>query len=315
MLLSGLKEYPIELSAIVSMADDGGSTGSLRDELGVLPPGDVRQCLVALSPEADKLRELMNYRFTDGSLGGHSFGNLLLSALEKIEGSFLAGVKEAAKILRTRGTVIPVTETDTSLCVRLADGTVLEGEHEINTNEQVQKTGIAEVYLEPAAIVTKEAIQAIEEADMVIIGPGNHYCSIVPNLLVQGIPEALQRTKAKIVYNVNLVNKSGHTDGFTAERYAAEINRFIGADRLDYIVVNTAAPDEHLVELYQEEGETVVAVNMHNHAGRYQIREADILQQATVEHQKGSEALGVQRTYIRHNTKKLATVLMEILNQ
>jgi uncharacterized cofD-like protein len=314
MLLSGLKEYPIELSAIVSMADDGGSTGVLRDELGVLPPGDVRQCLVALSDESEKLRELMNYRFTEGSLEGHSFGNLLLSALEKIEGSFLAGAKEASKILRIRGTVIPVTETNTSLCVRLADGTVLAGEHEIDTNEEMQKIGIADVYLDPQAIATNEALEKIKEADLIVIGPGDHYSSIVPNLLVQGIPEALRATSAQIVYNVNLVNKAGHTDNFTAERYAAEINHFIGEDRLDYITLNIATPDEHLVELYQEEGETVVVSDKDNHEGRYQVIEANILKQGAGEVQKGADSLGVPRTYIRHDTEKLAEVLMDILN-
>ncbi|MEK7181757.1 MAG: gluconeogenesis factor YvcK family protein, partial [Patescibacteria group bacterium] len=124
MLLSGLRKYPIELSAIVSMADDGGSTGVLRDELGVLPPGDVRQCLVALSESSDILRDLMNYRFANGGLSGHSFGNLFLSALEKITGSFSEGVLEASKILNVKGEVIPVTATDTSLKVKLADGTV-----------------------------------------------------------------------------------------------------------------------------------------------------------------------------------------------
>ena len=315
MLLSGLKEHPVEISAIVSMADDGGSTGQLRDQLGVLPPGDVRQCLVALCDESEKLRNLMNYRFDDGDLQGHSFGNLFLSALEKTEGSFLKGVEEASKILKIRGQVIPVTGADTDLMVTLSDGTELSGEHEINTNEQVVSKGIQKVYLAPAAEANPVAVQKILEADLIVIGPGNHYCSIVPNLLVKGIPEALQQTKAKVVYNVNLVNKAGHTTGFTAERYAAEINRFIGANRIDYIILNTAVPEEHLVELYQQEGETVVVSDKHNHAGRYQVVEVDILQQTKVVHQKSAEALGVRRTYIRHDTQKLAQVLIDILNR
>lgn len=313
MLLSGLKKYPIEIAAIVSMADDGGSTGQLRDELGVLPPGDVRQCLVALADESEKLRELMNYRFNEGSLEGHSFGNLFLSALEKTEGSFLKGVEEASKILKIRGEVVPVTGTDTDLMVTLSDGTELVGEHEINTNEQVLQKGIQKVYLSPMATANEAAVQKILEADMIVIGPGNHYCSIVPNLLVQGIPEALQETQAKIVYNTNLVNKKGHTVGYTAERYAAEINRFIGADRLDYITFNCEEPDASLVEHYKEEGEIVTSREKETHAGRYRIIEADVLQQSKIEKQTG-DTLGAVRSYIRHDHDKLAAVLMSILN-
>lgn len=313
MLLSGLKKYPLEITAIVSMADDGGSTGQLRDELGVLPPGDVRQCLVALADESEKLRELMNYRFSEGSLGGHSFGNIFLSALEKTEGSFLKGVEEASKILKIRGSVVPVTGTDTDLMVTLSDGTELTGEHEINTNEQVIQKGIKKVYLSPEATANEVAVQKILEADMVVIGPGNHYCSIVPNLLVKGIPEALQDTKAKVVYNSNLVNKKGHTTGYTAERYAAEINRFIGADRLDYVIFNTAKPDPSLVESYEEEGEALTLLEKEDHAGRYQVVEADILQQRRAGKQAG-DTFGAVRSYIRHDHDKLAKVLWDIVN-
>jgi uncharacterized cofD-like protein len=313
MLLSGLKKYPLDITAIVSMADDGGSTGQLRDELGVLPPGDVRQCLVALADESEKLRELMNYRFDEGSLEGHSFGNLFLSALEKTEGSFLKGVEEASKILKIRGSVVPVTGTDTDLMVTLSDGTELIGEHEMNTNEAVVQKGIKKVYLSPEALANPVAVQKILEADVVVIGPGNHYCSIVPNLLVKGIPEALQKTTAKIVYNANLVNKKGHTTGYTADRYAAEINRFIGADRLDYVVFNREEPDPSLVEYYKQEGDVVILAEKENHAGRYRIIEADIFQQNKIEKTNG-DTLPVVRGYIRHDHDKLAAVLVEIIN-
>src|SRR6185369_8514565 len=149
MLLSGLKQYPIELSAIVSMADDGGSTGVLRDELGVLPPGDVRQCLVALSNTPEILRELINYRFATGGLEGHSFGNLLLSALEKITGDFGKAVEEAAQILNVRGEVIPVTLSNTRLYMELRNGRILVGEHEINVNTKLERVGVKKVFLKP----------------------------------------------------------------------------------------------------------------------------------------------------------------------
>jgi uncharacterized cofD-like protein len=255
----------------------------------------------------------MNYRFSEGSLEGHSFGNLFLSALEKIEGSFLEGVKEASKILRIRGTVIPVTETNTSLRVRLADNTILGGEHEIDINEKMQKIGIADVYLEPQATATNEAIEKIMEADLIVIGPGDHYTSIMPNLLVQGISEALCKSSATVVYNVNLVNKKGHTDGFTVQRYVEELNTFFGTDRIDFVVVNKEMPDPSLVELYKQEGE-VVHFDRAYAPGTYQVIEADILGQSITPGQKG-DTLSAQRSYIRHDTKKLSAVLMDILNR
>ncbi|MEI9966205.1 MAG: gluconeogenesis factor YvcK family protein [Candidatus Moraniibacteriota bacterium] len=172
-----------ELSAIVSMADDGGSTGILRDELGVLPPGDVRQCLVALSDSSETLRDLMTYRFEHGGLSGHSFGNLLLSALEKITGDFLSAVHEAATLLNVRGEVLPVTSSDTELCVTLKNGTKLRGEHAINTDKRLGRTGIRRTFLEPKPVANPNALQKIREADLIVIGPGNHYCSILPQSL------------------------------------------------------------------------------------------------------------------------------------
>ncbi len=253
MLLSGLREYPVEITAIVSMADDGGSTGVLRDELGVLPPGDVRQCLVALSHSSDMLRDLMNYRFQEGGLSGHSFGNLFLSALEKITGSFAEGVEEAAQILNVKGEVVPVTGTDTSLKVKLADGTILEGEHEINTSKQLVKVGIKKAFLHPKAKANPRAIEKILEADLIVIGPGNHYCSIIPNLLVEGVSEAIQRSRAKVVYNCNLVNKRGHTDGYSANDYVEEINSYLGGDRVDFVIFNKKKPAEELLVRYRKE--------------------------------------------------------------
>jgi uncharacterized cofD-like protein len=311
MLLSGLKKYPIELSAIVSMADDGGSTGVLRDELGVLPPGDVRQCLVALSDAGDVMRELMNYRFEEGSLGGHSFGNLLLSALEKIEGGFLAGVQEAAKILNVRGEVVPVTGDDTGLCVELEDGEIIKGEHAINTHECVREKGIKRAYLEPTAKANTVAVQKILEADMVIIGPGNHYCSIVPNLLVQGISEALQNTKALVVYNANLVNKREHSSNFTLETYVEEIESYIGAKRIDYVVFNNEAPPQELVEKYKEEG-GLLERSAEEKERRYKIIQTNVLSKEVAQKQPG-DSLAVRRNFIRHDTEKLAKILMMLL--
>lgn len=312
-LLSGLKKYPIELSAIVSMADDGGSTGILRDELGVLPPGDVRQCLVALSDSSETLRALMNYRFEEGGLTGHSFGNLFLSALEKITGNFSAGVEEAAKILNVKGEVIPVTKTDTNLSVELKNGVVLAGEHEINTNVEVGRIGIKKAFLSPRAKANPRAIKKILEADLIIIGPGNHYCSILPSFLVTGIPAAIRASKAKVVYNCNLVNKRGHTDGFTLDAYVAELHRFLGQDRVDFVTFNTRQPAQALLKRYREASDELVSfVQEENPKRGYRVLKADFLSRQNIPRNKADKIAHI-RSFIRHDSEKLAQALMMIL--
>ncbi len=310
MLLSGLKKYPLELSAIVSMADDGGSTGILRDELGVLPPGDVRQCLVALSDTPDMLRELMNYRFAEGGLEGHSFGNIFLSALEKITGDFGLGVEEAAKILNVRGEVIPVTLSNTRLFMGLANGELLSGEHEINTSSKFEQVGVTRVFLKPRPKVNLLAIKKILEADLIVIGPGSHYCAIIPNLLVPGIAEALQQTKAKVVYNCNLVSKHGQTDLFSLEDYVREINGYIGRDRINFVTYNTKKPTPQLLKKYQGEGLLVPFLN--NADRTFRVIQADLLSEKRLVRQKGDK-IASTRAFIRHDSEKLAQVLVMLL--
>jgi uncharacterized cofD-like protein len=312
MLLSGLREYPVEITAIVSMADDGGSTGVLRDELGVLPPGDVRQCLVALSHSSDMLRELMNYRFTEGGLSGHSFGNLFLSALEKITGDFSEGVYEAAEILNVQGEVVPVTGADTNLQVELVDGSVLSGEHEINTSKLLGSVGIKKAFLKPKAKANPRAIEKILEADLIVIGPGNHYCSIIPNLLVEGISDAIRRSKAKVVYNCNLVNKRGHTDGYRVDDYVSEINKYLGAERVDFVTFNKKRPAEELLVRYRKEDSELVTLESSIEAYKYRVVASDFLNRKKVVRQKG-DSIGATRSLIRHDSHKLARTLVMLL--
>ncbi len=309
-LLSGLKKYPLELSAIVSMADDGGSTGILRDELGVLPPGDVRQCLVALSDTPDMLRELMNYRFAEGGLEGHSFGNLFLSALEKITGDFGRGVEEAAKILNVRGQVIPVTLSNTRLYMELKNGDLLSGEHEINISQKLEEVGVKKVSLRPRPKCNPLAVKKILEADLIIIGPGNHYCAIIPNLLVPGMAEALRKTKAKIVYNCNLISKHGQTDLFTLEDYVREINSYIGRDRIDYVTYNIKKPSAELLKKYQADGLLVPFLN--NSKRKYRVIRADVLSERKTFRRK-EDKIAHTRAFIRHDPEKLAKVLVMLL--
>ena len=313
VLLSGLKKYPIKLSAIVSMADDGGSTGVLRDELGVLPPGDVRQCLVALSDSSDILRRLMNYRFNEGGLNGHSFGNIFLGALEKINGSFFKGVEDAGKILNTKGKVIPVTDKDTNLKIILKNGTLLKGEDEINHNFFIEKIGIKKNYLEPKAKANPQAIKKILEADLIIIGPGNHYCSIIPNFLVDGISEAICRSKAKVVYNCNLVNKKGHTEKFDLDDYVSDINKYIGKERINFATFNIKNPGKKLIKKYANQRNPLVKFDCKKNLNRnFRVAQADILSGKNIFFDKADKISNV-RSFIRHDSEKLAKILMMIM--
>lgn len=315
MLLSGLKQYPVELSAIVSMTDDGGSTGVLRDELGVLPPGDVRQCLVALSDSPEILRKLINYRFEEGGLVGHSFGNLFLSALEKVTGNFSEAVAEASRLLNVKGEVIPVTVSDTNLFLELKNGKLLQGENEINQNMKIEQIGVNRIFLDPKPQVNPLAIQRLREADLIVIGPGNHYCSVIPNLLVPGIPEAIRDSKAKVVYNGNLVSKRWHTDDFLLEDYVEAVDHMLGAPRIEYATYNMASPAKDLLEKYADEAVlTLRRDNGRMIGGNCVVVEGDFLDVHPVEYSR-ADTIAATRTFIRHDAQKLAQALVSLLDE
>jgi uncharacterized cofD-like protein len=314
-LLSGLKRFPVDISAIVSMADDGGSTGVLRDELGVLPPGDVRQCLVALSESSERLRELMNYRFDEGGLSGHSFGNLFLSALEKVNGSFAKGVEEAMDILNVKGEVIPVTEQDVSLSLRLSDGEVLEGENEINQSRELQSRGIGAFGFPGRVRAYAKAIARVRQADMVVIGPGNLYCSLLPNLIIRDFAEAIRTSGAEVVYVANLTNKAGHTLGWNIDGYVREIERYIGRGRTDAVVWNAARIDPSLVRKYERsegKGAIVGSGSEDASARAYRLVRADVVSRVLPRADK-SDRLSRTRAFIRHDPERLARAIMFLL--
>jgi uncharacterized cofD-like protein len=306
-VLKGLKHQGFDLSAIVSMADDGGSTGILRDELGVLPPGDVRQCLVALSNSSRLMRSLMNYRFDNGCLQGHSFGNLLLSALEKVTGSFEKAVEETGKILAINGKVLPVTTNQVRLHMLMEDGSLLRGESQILLSQK-SLVGFKSLYLEPFPEANPCAIDEIMNADLVVFGPGGLYTSLIPLLLVDGIGKALRETKAKKVFIVNLMSKKLQTPGFKVTNYLNEIKRFIGKDVFDYILINSNHPDEELLRLYSEESEYIE----NDLQGDPRIIYADVLDGDVPEYHD-SDVLAKTRALIRHDSKKLAKALVQLM--
>ncbi len=308
-LLSGLKNYQYDITAIVTMADDGGSTGKLRDELGVLPPGDVRQCLVALSDSSEKLRELMNYRFDNGDLKGHNFGNLFLSALEKINGSFSGGIVEAIDILNVKGSVVPVSEDDMRLTIKLNDGHIIVGEKELDDNKQVREIGIHEIRLSKSVRANRRAVKAINEADFIIIGPGDYYGSIVPNLLVSGIRLSIKKAKAKVIFVAPLTNKKGQTSGFAVSDYVSNIEKLIGKNRTDFVVYNSKKPHKNMLRRYEkQEGKNSLVLYNYDNNRKYKIVEGDLLRKEKVVSTIG-DALAHTRAFIRHDSNKLARAI------
>lgn len=304
VVLKGLKKYDVSLAAIVSMADNGGSTGILRDELGVLPPGDVRQCLVALSNSSRMMRSLMNYRFENGNLQGHSFGNIFLSALEKVTGSFEKAVEEASKILFIKGNVIPVTMNQVHLKMILKSKKILEGEGEIYLSKEIEH-GYSSIYLEPYPKVNPNVISAIRDADYLVLGPGGLYTSLIPNLLVEKVANSIIQAKAKKIFIVNLMNRKGQTTHFKVSNYLEEMVRFIGKDIFDHILVNKASPPKELIDVYAEEGDLV-----QNDLDDNRVILADFLSPPTSYSKKDL----IKRSLIRHDSKQLAKEIMKIVN-
>jgi uncharacterized cofD-like protein len=299
-VLSGLKKYPVELSAIVSMADSGGSTKILREEFGILPPGDVRRALVALSQSEKLLSDLFSYRFNEGRLAGHNFGNLLITALERIKGSFEKAVEGAGRILNIKGEVIPVTLQSANLQAVLEDGQVIKGEANIDIPKHDPKLKIKKVYLKPQAKVNKKAKKNILEADLIVIGPGDLYTSIIPNLLVKGIPEAIRKSRAKKVYVCNLMTKLGETNNFTGLDFVKEIERYLGGRFLDYVIFNNKKPSADRVAKYEKEGAAFVKCSKEDFKGRkFKIIKGNFLR---------------KKGFIRHDPNKLAKALLRITN-
>ncbi len=306
--LSGLKHYSVDLTAIVSMSDNGGSTGILRDELGVLPPGDIRQCLVALAEGDATLRALFNYRFAEGSLSGHNFGNLLLSVLERICGDPLSAVREAHRILKVRGNVIPVSAQASDLHAELEDGTIVSGEDAIDTTEET-RAPIKHCFLKPRVTANPDALHALRTADLVVIGPGDLYTSLVPVLLVDGITEALAESAAPILYVMNLVTKRGQTDGYTASRFCQVMNDHLQPARLERVFVNNGVLPEGIKERYEAMGEFAVQDDLRPDAPFRIHRQSFILDQEV--HSVPGDR--VKRSLLRHDSEKLARAILQLI--
>jgi uncharacterized cofD-like protein len=309
-LLDKLKDVASDITALVTMADDGGSTGQLRDELGVLPPGDVRQCLVALS-NAPQLRDLFNYRFDEGSLKGHAMGNLFLTALEKMTGDFAVGVELASDVLNITGRVEPMTLTNVRLVMIDQDGRRLDGESQVREGNFDGKQ--ASFSLEPLAVANPRALEAIERADIVVVAPGNLYGSLAPALVVPGVGDALRTTKAHCVYVCNLVTKPGQTDGYTVADFASEIERFAGGAFLDTVLYNTERPSDMLIEKYAAEGECMVAYTSDDWSDvRYTPVGKNLLSGTIWKNSNVYDPIASTRTLIRHDSAAVAREIVQL---
>ncbi|MDB5168830.1 MAG: hypothetical protein JWO41_186 [Candidatus Saccharibacteria bacterium] len=307
-LLQELKLLTPNLTAVVNMCDDGGSTGMLRDELGVLPPGDVRQCLVALS-ETPKMRDVFNYRFSEGSFKNQSLGNIILAGLEKQHGNFAEAVEVASELLNIHGRVVPVSLENYKLVMHDGDQT-LSGQSVIDKHAITSDN--PRVELDPPAQISDKASQAFIEAEMIVIAPGNLYSSLVPTLAVGGVAEAIKASKATKVMVTNLVNKPGQTDGWSAADYAITVERYVGKGQLDYILYNNAPPDALLLAKYAADGEFPLEANEAALSVlRAQAIGASLVAQEIFAPDPNDTIL--RRTLIRHNAVLVRELLQSLL--
>ena len=310
--LKGLKQYPCHLSAIVTMSDSGGSNRRIRDEFGLLPTSDIRQCLVALSDEnggAGLLRKLFMYRFEKGrGLRGMTFGNLFMAALSDILGSQEEAIRQTGRVLRIQGTVIPVSFTDTNLYAEYENGHVANEEHLIDEPVHDGTLKITKVWLKPKAAANPAAIAAIKLADLIVLGPGDLYTSLLPNVLVDGIAGALQKSKAKKVYCVNLMTKYGQTYNFSASDHVAVVETYTGTP-LYYVIVNNAPIPARALTVYAKAHEQPVKNDLVSKKSR--IISTDVISHRFTSKSKSDTLI---RSLIRHDSNKLARVLMEIVS-
>lgn len=307
-MLEGLKRYSNDLTAIVGMVDDGGSQGVLRNELGTRPPADAWKCMTALS-DSPKLSALFRYRFEEGTFKGHSVGNLFLAGLEKMTGDFAEALQTASEVLRVNGRVLPATHDNIRLLMRWKEhDQELQGEVVVDDAVFEHDPREATLHVTPDATPNPEAIEAIMDADVVVIAPGDIYTSLGPLLVINGFGDALAGTKAKVLYVCNLVTKHGHTDGFSVLDHVAEIERFAGKRVVDAVAYNTGRPLESQVEAYDAEEAYIVAYDeaQLKHAG-YETVPGDFLGQPS--EKNTADVLPVTRGFIRHDPQKVGEAI------
>lgn len=301
-LLVGLKCFTRNITAIVTVTDEGGSSGRLREEWGLLPPGDIRNCVVALAENDNEFRKILNFRFDKGELEGHSLGNLILLAVTELSGDFRLGVDKINKLLAIRGRVLPVTTEPVSLAGKTYSGELIRGELEIS------KVGhdLEEIWLEPRdAAPEKEVIRVIDEADLVVLGPGSLFTSVIPNLLIEQVSYALCKSKVPVVYVSNLMTQPGETEGFNIEEHVDWISKIMGRNP-DFVIVNEGKIPEDLLSNYNEQGAMPLYLDQ---------------EQANAMDGKGISVIGAElfkisdENVLRHNGIAVSEILMKICRE
>ncbi|WP_181349645.1 YvcK family protein [Thalassobacillus sp. CUG 92003] len=298
VLLRGLKYLPIDLSAIVTVADDGGSSGKLRDEMEIPAPGDIRNVIAALSEAEPMLLDLFQHRFKEGNgLSGHSMGNLLLAALASMRGDFHHGIKEISRVLNVKGEILPIANHSMNLHAVMEDGSIVTGESNIpKANKRIKR-----VYLSPNPVQPlPEAIQAINQADLVVVAPGSLYTSILPNIIIPEIGEALRHTRAKVTYVCNVMTQAGETAGYTAGDHVQALHEHIGKGTIHSVIVHNLPIDQTMRRIYAEENSEPVLYDIE----RVQKMGIEIIE---------GDIIDPTKTMLRHDTDKIAKLLYSLI--
>ncbi len=300
-MLRGLKAYSSNITAIVTVADDGGGSGVLRQDLGMLPPGDIRNCILALADTEPIMEKLLQYRFEDGVLKGQSFGNLFLAAMDGISANFEEAVRKMSDVLAVTGHVLPVTLEDVKLCAELEDGHIICGESKIGKHNTFHPGAIKRVFMEPKTVKPlPEALDAIAEADMIILGPGSLYTSIIPNLIVNGVADEIKKSSAVKVYVCNVMTQPGETDGYSVYDHIRALEKHSYEGIINYCIINTAAIPEELKEHYANDGAHTVKVD-HEELNKNGIK---VIQ---------ADFVSIKNNLIRHDPVKLACAIMDLV--
>jgi uncharacterized cofD-like protein len=300
-MLRGLKYFTTNITAVVTVADDGGGSGDLREDLGILPPGDIRNCILALADTEPLMEELLQYRFKNGRLENQSFGNLFLAAMDGISSNFEEAVQKMSSVLAVTGKVLPVTLDNVSLKAKLKNGVVIRGESRIPKGVMDNKSPIDRISLEPENVrALSEAVEAIKDADAIILGPGSLYTSVIPNLLVEDIAKSVQKTEAIKIYVSNIMTQPGETDDFGVEDHVRAILKHGGNDIIDYVIVNVGKISKELEEKYKGENSKLVTID------------EDAVEEMKVRIIEG-DFVKVRNGLVRHNAEKLASILMETI--
>lgn len=300
-MLKGIKKYTSEITAIVTVADNGGSSGKIREEMGIMPPGDIRNCLVALANTEPIMEKLLQYRFSEGSLKGQNFGNLLIATLAEITGSFEEAVHVTSNVLAITGKVLPVTLEDVHLNAKFQDGTIVIGETEIVEYGKETESNICHIELNPKLPApTEDVVKALKEAELIILGPGSLYTSIIPNLLVKDMSTYIKSSKAQKIYVANIMTQPGETSRMTLEDHVVILENYLGKNVLDVVIVNNEQVNKTQMKEYEEEGAKLLAVdNEHEvwqHVNRIEIPLIKVDE---------------EKKFVRHDPEKLARCIFQ----